>query len=175
MIDVTPREMSSRDVYKSVGEKRKSVNERLELRKNRTLVLAATVEDILRAGPEADSWNTKTSNVSGLRREIQAVKLVEDDRVLSIHLIELHRKFAVPFGAFFFVFLAVSLGLMAKKSGQTVGFIFGIIISVIYWSLLFIGQTMSSRVGTPPFWSMWFPNILCLVIGLLMALKRIVK
>jgi lipopolysaccharide export system permease protein len=64
---------------------------------------------------------------------------------------------------------------MAKKSGQTVGFIFGNLIAVVYWSMLFVGQTMGLRLGTPPFISMWLPNILCLVIGVFIAILRVRK
>jgi len=64
---------------------------------------------------------------------------------------------------------------MAKKSGQTVGFIFGNIIAVIYWSMLFIGQTMGLRLGTPPFWSMWLPNIISLVVGVILAAAKVRK
>jgi lipopolysaccharide export system permease protein len=81
----------------------------------------------------------------------------------------------MPFGAFFFVFLAVPLGFLAKKSGQTVGFIFGLIISLIYWALLIGGQTMGIRLGYSPFWSMWLPNILAGSIGLIMCVVRIRK
>lgn len=173
MMTVSPREMSSRDVYESVKEKRAALAERINSRKGRLAVSAVALENILRAGAEADTWNTRASNITGFKRELQSLKLVMEDRSLTIYIIELYRKFAVPFGAFFFVFLAVSLGLMAKKSGQTVGFIFGNIIAVLYWSLLFIGQTMGLRAGTPPFLSMWLPNILCLIIGVILAVIKV--
>jgi lipopolysaccharide export system permease protein len=173
IMSVSPREMSSRDVYISVKEKRAALEERVNNRKNRFAVQAVTLENVLRAGTEADTWNTRSSNINSFRRELQSLRLIMEDRSLTIYIIELYRKFAVPFGAFFFVFLAVSLGLMAKKSGQTVGFIFGNIIAVIYWSLLFIGQTMGLRVGTPPFWSMWLPNILCFIVGVILAVIKV--
>jgi len=173
IMSVSPREMSSRDVYIAVKEKKAALAERVNSRKGRFAIQAASLENVLRAGTEADTWNTRSSNINSFRRELQSLKLIMEDRSLTIHIIELYRKFAVPFGAFFFVFLAVSLGLMAKKSGQTVGFIFGNIIAVIYWSLLFIGQTMGLRVGTPPFWSMWLPNILCFVAGIILAVIKV--
>lgn len=172
-VNVSPREMSSRDVYLTVSKMRTSVDERLRSRKTRLVIQAVYLENILRAGTETGTWNAKSSNITNFRRELQALELIRRDRPLTIHVIELYRKFAVPFGAFFFVFLAVSLGLMAKKSGQTVGFVFGNIIAVIYWSMLFVGQTMGLRVGTPPFWSMWLPNILCLVAGVILAIIRV--
>jgi lipopolysaccharide export system permease protein len=92
---------------------------------------------------------------------------------LSLYRLEFYKKFSIPFGALSFVFLAVSLGLLAKKSGQTVGFFFGLIVAVFYWALLLGGQTMGIRLGYSPFWSMWFPNILAVSIGLIMTVIRV--
>ncbi|MDR3020780.1 MAG: LptF/LptG family permease [Treponema sp.] len=174
-VSISPREMSSRDVQAAVIEKRTDLNARLNSRKTRMASQAQTLENILRAGQEGEAWSRKASNISAFRREVQGFESIRNDRSLLIHIIELYRKFSVPFGAFCFVFLAVSLGLMAKKSGQTVGFIFGNMIAVIYWSLLFIGQTMGLRVGTPPFWSMWLPNILSLGVGIVLAIVKVRK
>jgi lipopolysaccharide export system permease protein len=95
------------------------------------------------------------------------------ERSLLIHQLEYYKKFSIPFGSLSVVLLAVSLGLMAKKSGQTVGFIFGLLISVLYWTLIFGGQTMGLRFGYSPFWSMWLPNILAISVGLILCALRI--
>jgi lipopolysaccharide export system permease protein len=173
VISVSPREMSSRDVYAAVKVKKAELNERVNERKRRLVTQALALENILRAGTDSESWNRRSSSLSGFQREIQALESTRNDRSLPVYIIELYRKFSVPFGAFCFVFLAVSLGLMAKKSGQTVGFIFGIIIAALYWSMLFIGQTMGMRLGTPPFWSMWYPNILSLAAGIILAVVKV--
>ena len=172
-VSVSPREMSSRDVYLAVKERRVVISDRLDNRKYRVISLANSLENTFREGSEGDSWNARLSTINSFTRDYMGFLAILDDRTLTINVIELYRKFSVPFGAFFFVFLAVSLGLMAKKSGQTVGFIFGNIIAVIYWSMLFVGQTMGLRVGTPPFWSMWLPNILCLAVGLVLAIIKV--
>jgi len=172
---VSPREMSSRDVYTHIVNRRVELTGRIDERKIRGAGHAFSLEKTLREGPESEDWNRRISLASNLSREVSAIEGIIDDRNLTIYVIEIQRKFSVPFGAFCFVFLAVSLGLMAKKSGQTVGFIFGVIIAVLYWSALFIGQTMGLRLGTPPFWSMWYPNILSLVSGVILALVRVKK
>jgi len=174
-VSVTPREMSSRDVQMVIRGKRAELSERENDRRIRLNNQAASMESILRAGPGSEDWNRRTHNASTMQRELTAIDNIRKDRLLRINLIEINRKFAVPFGAFFFVFLAVSLGLMAKKSGQTVGFIFGNLIAVLYWCMLFIGQAMGLRIGTPPFWSMWLPNILCLGVGIILALIKVRK
>jgi len=173
--NVSPREMSSRDVQAAIVVKRADINERMNDRKTRLVNHAYALENTLRAGPEAETWNRRENSAANFQREVSAIASIQNDRYLLIHIIEIYRKFSVPFGAFCFVFLAVSLGLMAKKSGQTVGFIFGNLIAVLYWSMLFIGQTMGLRVGTPPFWSMWYPNIICLGVGVLLAIIKVRK
>ena len=172
---VTPREMSSRDVRAAIKKRNVELAEKENERKGKLVVQALALENILRDGPSSEAWNRKAGSIANLTRETQSLNDIKKDRTRTIHVIEYYKKFSVPFGAFFFVFLAVSLGLMAKKSGQTVGFIFGNIIAVVYWSMLFIGQTLGLRVGTPPFWSMWLPNILSLTIGVVLAIIRVRK
>jgi lipopolysaccharide export system permease protein len=175
VMSISPREMSSRDVRKAVKQKTIDVGVRANERKGKLVIQAANLENILRKGPPGESWGRKPAIITNFQRETQTLAGIYKDRSLTLHIIEYFKKFSTPFGAFFFVFLAVSLGFLAKKSGQTVGFIFGVIISVMHWSMVFIGQTMALRVGTPPFWSMWLPNILSLAIGLVLALVRVRK
>jgi lipopolysaccharide export system permease protein len=175
-VDVlSPREMSSVDVYKEIQKKTADHNIRLNERQGKTSVLALTLEQTLRAGPSSESWNRRTNQLTAFQREAQALQTIRRDRSLSLYWLEFYRKFSMPLGAFSFIFLAVALGLMTKKNGQTVGFIFGLIISVIYWALLLGGQTMGVRLNTPPFWSMWLPNILALSAGVTLTIIKVVK
>ena len=174
-VPITAREMSSKDVQKAIVEKNNELNERLNIRKGRLVNQAAVLENILRTGTLSSEWNTKAAVVLTMTRELQSLEAMKDDRSIALYVIELYRKFAVPLGAFCFVFLSVSIGLMAKKSGQTVGFIFGIIISAVYWSMLYIGHMLGVRIGTPPFLSMWLPNILTLSAGVILTVIRIRK
>jgi lipopolysaccharide export system permease protein len=172
---ISPREMSSRDVRAEIKKRTVDLNNRSNDRRKKVSIQGQALEDILRAGPGMPSWNRKANAAVSFQREMQALASMKKDSGFLIYVIEYYKKFSLPLGAFSFVFLSVSLGLMAKKSGQTVGFIFGNIIAAIYWSMFFIGQTMGLRLGTPPFWSMWLPNILALSVGVLLAVIRIRK
>jgi len=175
MSSVSPREMSSIDVYKEIRKKTIELNIRMNEKRNKVVSLAFAFENSLRAGPASHEWNRRTSQFTAFQREAQALQSMSKDRSLSLHWLEFYKKFSIPFGAFSFIFLAVTLGLMAKRSGQTVGFILGLIISVIYWALLFGGQTMGIRLNTSPFWSMWMPNILMLSIGLVLTVIKVTR
>jgi lipopolysaccharide export system permease protein len=175
MYAVSPREMSSIDVYKEIKRKTLELNDRMNEKRNKVSSLALTLENSLRAGPASQEWNRRTNQFAAFQREAQALQTMSKDRGLSLYWLEFFKKFSMPFGAFSFIFLAVALGLMAKRSGQTVGFIFGLIISVIYWALLLGGQTMGIRLNTSPFWSMWLPNILALSVGVVLTIIKVTR
>jgi lipopolysaccharide export system permease protein len=172
---ISPREMSSLDVSREIKKKNADLTVRLEERRKRITGQALALEEILRRGPENEGWNRRNNLFIAFQRESQAMETIKADRTIKIYQLEFYKKFSIPFGALSFVFLAVSLGLLAKKSGQTVGFIFGLIIAVLYWALLLGGQTLGIRLGYSPFWSMWFPNILAISVGLVMGVFRVRK
>jgi lipopolysaccharide export system permease protein len=172
---ITPREMSSLDVFREIRQKRAALAVLLEERLNKISFQAMELEKSLRQGPERETWNNRASQLATAQREILSYESARRDRSLFYYLLEYHKKFSIPFGALSFVFLSVALGLLAKKSGQTVGFILGLIIAFFYWALLLGGQTMGIRMGFSPFWSMWAPNIIALVAGLILCAFRIRK
>ncbi|MDR3192318.1 MAG: LptF/LptG family permease [Treponema sp.] len=172
---ITPREMSSVDVGREIGTQKKELGQRLNEQRGKISSQALELEAVLRRGPANESWNRRASLFSNFQRETQVLRILRHDRTLLRYLLEYYKKFSIPFGALSFVLLAVSLGLTAKKSGQTVGFIMGLLISVLYWALLLGGQTMGTRLGYSPFWSIWFPNILAVSAGIVLGVIRIRK
>lgn len=93
-------------------------------------------------------------------------------RTLNMYRMEYHKKFAIPFGAFFFVMLAFPLGLSVKSNGQSVGFIFGLIIALLYWVLLVGGQTLSVKLGFNGVLMMWVPNTAVSIAGLALSWRH---
>jgi lipopolysaccharide export system permease protein len=172
---ITPKEMSSADVLMEIQKKQTDLDRILEERLGRISLRALEAERTLRRGPDYESWNRRNSQFAELQREILEYRSIKRDRSLFYYLLEYYKKFSIPLGAFSFVFLSVALGLMAKKSGQTVGFIVGLIIAVLYWALLLGGQTMGIRLGFSPFWSMWTPNILAVTAGIILSVVRVRK
>jgi lipopolysaccharide export system permease protein len=172
---VSPREMSSIDVYREIKRRTLDLHIRMNERRNKVTSLALALENSLRAGPASPDWNRRTNQLAAFQREVQTLQDIGKDRGLSLYWLEFFKKFSMPFGAFSFIFLSVTLGLMAKRSGQTVGFIFGLIVSVIYWALLVGGQTMGIKLNYSPFWSMWLPNILALSSGLVLTIIRVTR
>ncbi|MCL1812355.1 MAG: LptF/LptG family permease [Treponema sp.] len=160
---IGPREMSSVDVRREIQKKETAYRERLETEYERLSAEALTLETELREG------NTGTASLAASwQYSSESVKEISRDRSLLLYRLEYYKKFAIPFGALSFIFAAVSIGLLANKGGQTVGFVIGICISALYWGLLLIGQELGTRLDFSPFWSMWFPNILAITSGIVL-------
>lgn len=91
---------------------------------------------------------------------------------MNRYKLEFNKKFSVPFGSIFFALLAFPLALVfGKKDGQTLGLIFGIIISVLYWAATIIGQMFGLRGGYSGFWMMWTPNFVIGLFGIHLYLR----
>ena len=171
---ISPREMSSLDVWKEIRVKEANLAEQLTRQKMRILNGAMHVENALRGGPEARaSWRDLSTHTAQLARDIVVESVYRRDRNLSLWRLEFYKKFSLPFAALSFVLLAVSVGLLAKKNGQILGMLIGSIIAAMYWAMLLGGQTIGMVRGFSPFFSMWLPNMLCLGAGIIMLFARV--
>ncbi len=111
-----------------------------------------------------------------LSRELGLIRQQEqDERTINMYLMEFHKKFAIPFGALFFVFLAFPLALSARTNGQSVGFIVGLLFAVFYWAMLIGGQTLGLRLGYNGPVMMWIPNVVILVIACFSLFRRLFR
>lgn len=173
VLSLSPREMSSADVRREIQKKEQTLAVRISEKRPAAFLSALELERTLREGPGSRSWSRRAVLEETFLRESQAYAEAGRDRNLSVHRLEYYKKFSIPSGALFFVFLAVPLGMYAKKSGQTVGFALGLMIAVLYWALLIGGQTLAVRLGYSPFWAMWLPNASALTAGVLLGIARL--
>jgi len=170
---ISPNQMSSTDLRREIAVRAEASRMWLNEQYSLSLATALNLEDSLRKGPANSAWNRRENYLEAFSREFYTARAMRIDRGLLLYQLEYNKKFSIPFGALCFVFLAVSIGLLAKKSGQTMGFLFGLLISFLFWAMLLIGQMLSQRMGYSPFLSIWMPNILFLVIGVVLLVIRV--
>ncbi len=84
---------------------------------------------------------------------------------------EYYRRVALPFACFGFALLGVALGIENRRSGRSGGFAFSIGILLVYYILISLGATLSSRQSLPAGLAIWFPNILFTTLGVGLFLK----
>jgi len=171
---VGPREMSSADVLAVIRQKERSLDDK---RRARAVEVAARRAELL-AEYLSRSGSAGVDNVAQRLSPLAAnLRALEEkplrDRTLDIYRLEYYKKFSIPAGALFFVFLAFPLGARAKRSGRAVGFGLGLLVAVAYWGTLIGGQTLGLRVNFSPFLAMWAPNLLVLLLAApLLASRR---
>jgi len=177
----SPSEMSSAELAVAIGRKRSALDERrgdVERQKAeaRALLLAnygkgegaprAGLPPVTPAVPPSAQSAQSADPLQETRRSLaslrQASTSVPADRSLQIYELEHSKKFAIPAAAFFFSLLAFPLGLGARRAGRTAGFGIALLLSSLYWGLLFIGQTFGLKSQISPQLAMWFPNLLVL-------------
>ena len=111
-------------------------------------------------------------------RELNITELFDKSQKLKAQgkryeylMVELHKKFSIPFACIVFALIGAPLGIKGRRSGKAYGFLVSLIIITIYWICLLWGETLGDRGQIPPFFSMWTPNILFFALGLLILKK----
>jgi lipopolysaccharide export system permease protein len=90
---------------------------------------------------------------------------------MSAYMVEVHKKYALPFACFFFVLVGVPLGVLTKRGGFGVGAGLSLIFFLLYWVFLIGGEKLADRRLISPLVAMWSGNVVVLLIGLLLLLR----
>jgi lipopolysaccharide export system permease protein len=173
-----PREMRSVDVWRKIQSMQKdfAVARREHAREVERLLVdlamqvrrlrdssAGNASAISQGLPEVQSAYTRYT-ASRDRRPV--------DRNLQLYLLEFHKKFSIPFACLVFVLFAFPTALLARRSGRAVGFGLGLLVSALYWGLLFTAQTLGIRLDFSPLLAMWLPNLLVLAAAITLLAYR---
>lgn len=86
-------------------------------------------------------------------------------------LVELHKKFAIPFAALILGLVGAPLGISARTSSRSAGFALSILIIFVYYILLRTGESLGELGKLPPVICMWAPNILLGLVGAYLVYK----
>lgn len=144
---LSPREMSTRHVWEKIVEMERGFEKEKELYRERLREAEGEEYERLSRRPPFD-------------------------RSLQLYRIEFHKKISIPFACFAFMFFAFPAGMRANRSGRWLGFGIGLLVSLLYWALLFAGQTLGLRFRFPPALAMWMPNCVILSLGVILYVLR---
>lgn len=170
-----PREMSARDVRSEIEDKEESLEPRVEEWRSDLQDAQTEARELKEQfSQQASDGSVTFEDVREAERRVAEIENRRPyDRSLQVHRLEYHKKFSIPFAAVSFVFLAFPLGLFSRRSGRGVGFGIGLLIATGYWSMLIAGQTFGTqRPEVSPALAMWAPNLVFLVIGAVVFVRR---
>ena len=81
------------------------------------------------------------------------------------YIVEIHKKFSVPFACIVFVLLGMPLGIMARKGNKGISVLISLAVFIIYWVFLIMGEDLADRTLVNPILGMWAPNIFLGIIS----------
>ena len=125
-----------------------------------------------------ESINSEGSSLSRLKKRLNNLeKGIESDfsliksynNSINRYLVELHKKFSIPFASIIFILIGAPLGMMARKGGFAMSMAFSLGFFIIYWIFLISGEQFADRGLLSPALSMWLPNLVLGTIGLIMC------
>ncbi|HEX9724693.1 MAG TPA: LPS export ABC transporter permease LptF [Vicinamibacteria bacterium] len=115
----------------------------------------------------------ENTNVPRGAREMGVGQLYDSYREssLPVYLVEIHKKFSIPFACFVFAILGLALGIRNRREGRSWGFVVSIAVIFIYYVLIQLGDGMATQGNLSPWLAMWVPNLVLGVAGVAL-LKR---
>ena len=90
---------------------------------------------------------------------------VVDDKDRRDALIEMNRRFALPFACLVFALVGVPLGIQNQRSGKAAGFSISIGVILVYYIMMSAGKTLAQKGIVHPALTVWAPDILFLLLG----------
>jgi len=94
-------------------------------------------------------------------------------RAINKYLVEIYKKFSIPFASIVFVLIGAPLGIRARKGSMGVGISLSIGFFLLYWVFLIGGEDLADRRIITPFWAMWGANILVGAAGAYLTWKTV--
>jgi len=108
-------------------------------------------------------------SIKELKHQVERLKMEKGNYYPK--LVELHKKFSLPFSCIVFAFIGLPLGIQTRKGGKSGGFVISLIIIMLYYILITSGEALGDKGIIPPFLGMWAPNIILGIFGIYLCVR----
>jgi len=113
---------------------------------------------------------TKDMTFSELRKEIKDMQ-AKGIRDITPILIRINRKIAMAFSSLAFILIGLPLAVKTKRSEKSIGFGISLAILMVYWLILASGNILAIKKVLDPWFAMWLPNIIFIILGVFLLHK----
>ena len=87
------------------------------------------------------------------------------------YLVEIHKKFSIPFACIIFVLIGAPIGMMTRKGNLGYAALISVGFLTFYWISIIQGEKLADRLFISPFMGMWFSDIVLGIAGLYLTLR----
>jgi len=110
----------------------------------------------------------------GLRNQILSTKqiIASNQRQIDTYLVEIYKKYSIPFACVIFVLVGAPLGMITKRGGFGVAAGMSLGFFLLYWACLIGGEKLADRELLSPFWAMWGANVILGIVGVYLTFRQ---
>lgn len=90
---------------------------------------------------------------------------------LNDHIIELHKRFTIPFACVLLFVIGAALGSIIRKGGMGMPFISAVSFFVLYYFMNTIGEKIAREQIVPVVVGLWYPSLVLALIGTFLMVK----
>jgi len=108
-------------------------------------------------------------SIGELRTKIKILKILHQD--YTPQLLEIYRKFSIPFACVVFGLMGIPLGVQPRRSGKSYGFILGIPVVLAYYMLRIFAETVTYNGFIPLLIASWTPNLILMALAIYLLVK----
>jgi lipopolysaccharide export system permease protein len=94
-----------------------------------------------------------------------------NQKQMDMYLVEIYKKYSIPFACVVFVLIGAPLGMITRKGGFGVAAGMSLGFFLLYWACLIGGEKLADRELLSPFLSMWVANIILGSVGLYLVFR----
>jgi len=85
---------------------------------------------------------------------------------------QLHKRYAMALTPFVFAFLGTTIGLRVRKGGRGAGVLLSVLLMLLYYLLMLVGEQLSRAGNLSPLFGAWLASILSVTFGLILLFTR---
>ncbi len=103
--------------------------------------------------------------------ELPPTDAEEHELATRLAAVEFNRRLAIPAASLTFALLALPLGIGVRAGSRGRGFLFSILVVLVYYILNSYGEFLVIEKGVPAWLGMWIPNYILVATGLFLSMK----